>query len=109
MLFLEDKDITYLKWLYNRLKYRYSSEDSLLQNLESIIKKISPPLSISIDEDSLDKILSKYYVDFYLEKEDSSNIGFNQEERIKLRSTILNLTKDIVNLTIPKELIIKDK
>lgn len=114
MLILADKDIAFLKWLYNRLIYRYrlAEADQVSLYLRKIIEQILRPIEINISDDDLDKVLSKYYVDFYLNKESDNNnynIGFTDEERQNLRTVTRNLMTDIINLNIPKNSLIKDK
>jgi len=79
--------------------------------LNTAIKNLLSPKKISISNNDLDKIISKYYVDFYLEKgEDNNfNVGFSEKERNDLRNVIRSLTTDIMNFNLPKEPIIKDK
>lgn len=114
MLILADKDITFLKWLYNRLVYRYNlaESDNICTSLKNIIHKVLCPININLSNSDLDKIISKYYVDFNLDKQIldiNCNIGFTHEERIKLRNTIRSLVKDIINIDVPKDFLIKDK
>lgn len=108
-----DEDINFLRWLSQRLihLHGYHANDTVVFRLNEAIKNLLSPKRISISNDDLDKIISKYYVDFYLDKgqDNNFNVGFSDKERHDLRKTIRNLTADIVNFNIPKEPIIKDK
>jgi hypothetical protein len=107
-----EEDIAFLCWLKQRLVHyhKYDHNDSILVKFNSIIDRFSHKKDLSISNDDLDKILSKYYVDFYLEKsgDDQFKIGYNNQERRKLRELIRNLVTDIINVNIPDKPIIKD-
>ena len=100
--------IRFVNWLINRLvhKHGYSTQNSIILALYELTKTIKEP-TIDIDDDSLDKIISKYYVDFNLEKSDDLNIGYSNDERIKLRSCIRMLINDVIKNDIPKDFTIK--
>ena len=79
-----------------------------LEQLNEIIEILKPrPIYVQISDADLDKIISKYYIDFMLEKSNEMNIGFTNEERIKFRDNIKRILKDIVNKNIPKDFLIK--
>jgi replicative superfamily II helicase len=104
--------IDFLNWLYNRLHYKYSYEkdDTVLVSILSIIQDLEPKVFYTdITDNELDKILSKYYIDFNLDKCDNSIIGFDDEDRKKLRNHIINIVNDVVNKRIPnnEEILIK--
>ena len=98
---IEEQDDTFLKWFTNILIFRYGIDntDSNFQKFYSLLNKMQGPISINITEKELDKIICKYYADFYLDKSDS--MGFSDEERIKLRQQILDLSYDVVNKNVP--------
>ncbi len=109
-----DKDINFLHWLYHRMKYlhRYNEHDQILTQLNLLINRLKNKQELLISNQDLDQIISKYYIDFYLEKgseSDDINIGYTNTERVKLRQTIRSLVNDILNLNVPKEFTIKDK
>jgi hypothetical protein len=112
MLILADKEILFLKWFYNRLIYHYrlAESDNISLFFKNIIEKVSQPITINISDKDLEKIISKYYVDFFLDKDltNQNCIGFTNEERINLKNITKNLAQDIINLNVPKETIIKD-
>jgi hypothetical protein len=89
----------------------YDANDTVVFQLNKAIKNLLSPQKISMSNNDLDKIISKYYVDFYLEKQEDNNfnVGFSDQERNNLRKTILDLVTDIMNFNVPKEPIIKDK
>jgi len=98
---LGDKDIKLLRWFFNRLvyKHRLSVEDAAYQEAYRIILKLDSKdtTKIVIDDSNLDKIISKYYVDFQLEK--CERLGYTEVERQQLRQIVLNLTEDIYNFS----------
>lgn len=108
-----DEDINFLRWLVQRLVHlhRYDVNDTIIirlnQTIDSILSK--QKISIDISDNNLDKILSKYYADFYLDKTDSGNItiGYDDNSRSMLRNITRNLIEDVINLNIPKEPLIK--
>lgn len=106
-----DEDIKFLYWLGQRLVYihHYNNQDIIILKLKELIQKLlkNNNNNIVISSENLDKILAKYYVDFYLEK--SETLGFTAEERNNLRKHILDICQDIVSLNIPSETLIKDK
>ena len=108
-----DEDIEFLRWLSQRLTYLhgYNANDTVVVQLNKAIKNLLSPQKISMSNNDLDKIISKYYVDFYLEKQENNNfnVGFSDQERNNLRRMIRDLVTDIMNFNVPKEPIIKDK
>lgn len=94
---IEDR-IDFIQWLINRLiyKHRYANDDVVIVSLLDIKKILSEPQKIDITDESLDKIIVKYYSDFYLDKCDDWNVGFTEKERILLRQTLRNIVKDIL-------------
>jgi hypothetical protein len=108
-----EEDIKFLRWLGQRLihLHGYNANDTVVFQLNKAIKNFLSPPKISMSNNDLDKIISKYYVDFYLEKQEDNNfnVGFSDQERNNLRKTIRDLVTDIMNFNVPKEPIIKDK
>lgn len=90
--------INFIEWLINRLihKHRYAMEDSIVQSLVDIKHTLKYQQAIDINDQSLDKIISKYYADFYLDKCDDMTIGFTDDERTSLRQSIKNIVRDIL-------------
>jgi hypothetical protein len=109
-----DQDIEFLEWLSKRLiyRYRYNENDIEIKQLRSIVDRLKFKNSIKISNSDLDKIIAKYYVDFFLNKEPYANsdigIGYTNKERDSLRQNIRSLIFDVVNKNIPQETIIKD-
>lgn len=104
--------IDFLNWLYNRLYYKhlYEKDDTVLSNLSIIIKDLKPKTFYTdINQQDLDKILSKYYVDYNLAKCEGSDIGFDENDKNNLRIMIVNIVNDVVNKRIPtnEEILIK--
>jgi hypothetical protein len=100
------KDIMYLEWILNRLSYKFKDKPEYIQEGRNILKKITNP-SIEIDDEVLDKILSKYFIDFNLDK--TSSIGYDQKDRENLRSSVRGIVWDILHKNIPNwnEILIK--
>ncbi len=105
----QDK-IEFIEWLINRMQFKYncSRDDIIISQLLEIIEFLKPkPFHLSLSDIDLDKILSRYYVDFMLDKCDDMQIGFSDEERITFRNNIKNIVTDIINNNIPKDFLIK--
>ena len=102
-------EIRFLNWLINRLvyKHQYTTNDIIITELYNLIKTIQSPPIISIKDADLDKIISKYYVDFNLEKSEDMNIGYSEEERKQLRLSIKMLIDDVIHKNVPKNFTIK--
>lgn len=94
------KDILYLEWIFNRLLYRFKDNPKYIESAKVILNKIKKP-DIAIDDDNLNKILSKYFIDFNLEK--TEHIGFNDKDREQLRNSIRLIVNDILTNKIPKD------
>lgn len=102
--------IEFIEWLINRMQFKYScsSNDMIVSKLLDIIEALkAQKFTIDLSDTDLDKILSKYYVDFMLDKCDDMNMGFTNEERTTLRNNIKNIITDIINNNIPKDFLIK--
>lgn len=102
MLYKEDAAI--LEWIANRLSYKFGDSPNswhiiYLADISSRIKD----QDIQISDKDLNKILAKYYIDFFLEKTDTC--GFTEDERIIMRATIKNICKDVINKEISNPLI----
>lgn len=106
---MQAEHVKFLEWLINRLIYKhlYSQEDIVINHLRDIQADLSKDYQCEIDSGSLDSILSKYYVDFNLNKSEDFNVGFTTAEREHLRTTIRQIINDVVNKQINKEPIIK--
>lgn len=101
----DKEESTFLKWYMNRLIFRYKVPlDQNFKRFYSLTYKANTDKNIVIAPQDLDKIISKYYADFFLDK--SENMGYTEEERTKLRQFIVSITTDIINNRVPSELII---
>lgn len=94
---IEDR-INFIQWLINRLiyKHRYANDDYAIKCLLEIKKILSQPHQINITDESLNKIIVKYYTDFDLDKCDDLNMGFTENERSSLRQVLRNITNDVL-------------
>lgn len=103
---MDSKDKEFLIWLSNRLifKHGYIEQDSIIKKLLDLGTRSN---EIIINNNDLDLIISKYYVDFFLEKSEDANIGYTDKERNQIRQYIKSLVSDIVNNNIPSTNLIK--
>lgn len=101
---LYKEDATFLKWIVNRLIHKFadSPKEWHIYYLKDIISRIENQ-DIQISNEDLNKILAKYYIDFFLDKTDTC--GFTEDDRTSMRVTVKNICKDIINKTISKPLI----
>lgn len=94
-----DDRVLFLDWFINRLLYKhnYSSDSAVVYYLKEIKKDLAEQHTkkIDIDQKNLDKIIQKYYVDFFFDKD--KDLGFTEEERNRLRQVCLDLSTDIIN------------
>jgi hypothetical protein len=98
---IDIKDILYLEWLFNRLLYRFKDKEEYVKAGKNILKKIKRP-TIEMNDSGLDKILSKYFIDFNLEK--TEHIGYSEKDRQNLRNNIRLIIQDIIDKKFPKDL-----
>lgn len=93
----EDR-ISFIQWLINRLLYKhhYTANDATIEALSNLKDYLSKQLIVDIDNSILDTIISKYYVDFNLDKTEDLSFGFSDEERQNLRQIIRKITSDII-------------
>jgi hypothetical protein len=100
------RDIVYLEWIFNRLLYKFKDDSRYIEAAKIVLNKIKCP-QISITDDNLNRILSKYFVDFNLQK--TETIGFNDSDRKQLRTCIRSIIQDVLTNNIPKneEILIK--
>ena len=84
--------------MINRLIYKhsYAEDDIIIQSLYELKDYYIRHQSIQITDVDLDKIISKYYTDFYFDKSEDFKIGFTDEDRQILRTTIRSITNDIL-------------
>jgi len=107
---VNQEKIRFLEWLKKRMIHKYGchQDDAIVINLSKIIDNLTPKQYIcDIDNHSLDKIIAKYWTDFNLDASSDIDIGFSENERIKLRDNIKNIVCDIINKNIPEDFTIK--
>ncbi|MFM7795446.1 MAG: hypothetical protein ACKO7N_01640 [Candidatus Nitrosotenuis sp.] len=102
---MKKDQIAFIGWLVNRLLYKhlYSQDDAIISKL----KELTQEQECDIDDVSLDMIISRYYVDFNLDKSEDFSVGFSDIERQKLRTTIRSIINDAINKRFYKEPLIK--
>ena len=81
--------------------HKYSANDPVIIELSNMISSINDYKFLNIGDNDLDKIISKYYIDFLLDKTDDLKIGYSQDERLEFRNNIKSIIADIVNKNIP--------
>lgn len=63
--------------------------------------------TIQLSTLEIDKIISQYFVDFNLTKDETLNIGYTDKERDRLRNDIMSIAIDFYKQNVPKENLIK--
>lgn len=103
---MDSEDQEFLIWLSNRLIYKhgYIEQDEIVKKLLDLGTKTN---ELIINDKNLDLIISKYYVDFFLEKSEDAKIGYTDNERNEIRQYVKSLVSDIVNNNIPSTNLIK--
>lgn len=86
----------FLEWLKNRLlhKHMYSLDDDVIQSINNLQDKLLYK-PIQINDVTLDSIISKYYVDFNLDKTEDLNIGYYEKDRIFIRAATRSIIDDV--------------
>jgi hypothetical protein len=87
--------MTFLHWLYLRLKFKYKEEADILLQYEKILTE-TRLIKKSIPISFIDKVCKEHFIDFDMEKVPDLNMGFTEEERSKIR----NFAIDILNKTL---------
>ena len=90
-----------LTWLKNRCIFRYkeNNDSQTISIIDTVSKIIEESEVCSIDTNVLDKIITKYYFDFEMNKStgtDGFEIGFTEKDRILLRHNISHIVQDII-------------
>lgn len=100
---MKQGNIAFLKWLSNRLvyKHKYQPDSAVIDNLSKIISFEEQEFKLDISQNELDLVISKYHVDFFLDKIPELNIGYNDTERERVREQTKLLVMDIVNHNVP--------
>lgn len=103
---MHSKDKEFLVWLSNRLifKHGYLEQDNIIKKLLELGTQSN---EIRINNNDLDLIISKYYVDFFLEKSEDTKIGYTEHERNSIRQYVKCLVFDIINNNTPSTNLIK--
>jgi hypothetical protein len=84
------KNKEFINWIVQRMKHKYKEDTIIINSLNYINENfIFVPKKISLE--FVDKICSKHYPDFNLEKCDDLNFGFDESERMRLRNFVLDI------------------
>ena len=78
--------------------HKEKNNSKTIHTIDTIIGYINDLDRCNIDKNKLDAILSKYYFDFNMEKsqkEDGFTVGFSEQDRNALRSSVINIYQDI--------------
>lgn len=104
----DDSDSDFLVWLSLRLQnlHNYHNKDEIIAKLESIATNLKN-INIQILDCDIDKIISQYFTDFNLDKDEFLNLGYSDKERKNLRDAIKNISIDIFSKNIPKDFTLK--
>jgi hypothetical protein len=103
---LSDKD--FIGWSINRLKYLhgYTDDNYIIERLFRIQNRIGN-YEYGCEDENLDRIISQYFIDFFLIKDEGTDIGYTDQERINLRNAIKKIIEDVLDNNIPKEITLK--
>lgn len=95
--------ILFLTWLSQRLRYKhnYRADSAVIVNLNDLKDFIRADRTLDISDKDLDIIISKYYIDFLLDKTEDFRIGYSQDEREEFRNNIKSIIFDVINKNIP--------
>lgn len=91
-----DKDKIFLKWLLNRLKYKYHENDIETINYINNILDHKHIIPTDINNIIIEKICKKYHADWDFEKSELS-FGHSEESKNEIRCYIRNVIKDYIN------------
>lgn len=102
------KDDEFVDWLVQRLchLHNYDTSHFIINRLKDIKTKLEIYNS-SISDDGLDKIISQYFVDFFLERDSTTSIGYNDKDRKDLRNAIKCIISDVNFNRIPKKILLQ--
>lgn len=89
-------DKAFLKWLSNRLIYKYQEKDKDILDKIQIIIKYKHIINTDIDDTILEKICKKYHADWEFE-ESELNFGHSDESRQEIKNYTKNIIKDYIN------------
>lgn len=105
---IDSSDIDFLYWLKQRLIYLhgYVMDHESVSRLNLLITKLKNN-TIQLSTLEIDKIISQYFVDFNLTKDETLNIGYTDKERDRLRNDIISIAIDFYKQNVPKENLIK--
>jgi len=105
---IDSSDIDFLYWLKQRLIYLhgYAMDHESVSRLNLLITKLKNS-TIQLSTLEIDKIISQYFVDFNLTKDETLNIGYTDKERDRLRNDIMSIAIDFYKQNVPKENLIK--
>lgn len=105
---LNISDSQFLEWLVKRLYHvhGYDINHDINQRLSIIGNNLKIYQQKCSDED-LEKIISQYFIDFFLDKDETTSIGYTDKERQNLRDTIKKIIEDVRFNRIPQKIILQ--
>lgn len=105
---LDWSDIDFIEWLISRLKYLhgYSTYGDIVNRLDHI-KHSLEIYSKQYSDTDLDKIISQYFIDFCLSRDETTSIGYTESERNNLRNAIKRIIADVHSNNVPKDILLK--
>ena len=105
---INHSDSEFIEWLSNRLHNLHSYDlSSFIINRLSNIKEKLDNYDSSISDADLDKIISQYFLDFFLNKDHTTSIGYTDKEREDLRNVIKQIVKDVNDKRIPNKVLLQ--
>ncbi|NBT09091.1 MAG: hypothetical protein EBS93_08810 [Chitinophagia bacterium] len=100
-----ESDSEFLHWLCLRLQHfhNYNADSDIISKIHNIASKQT--FSIDLSNDDIDKIIGQYFVDFNLTKDDTCDIGYSEDQRKAVRSSIKSIVLDIYHKRVPKDIL----
>jgi hypothetical protein len=81
----KDKPITFLTWLYHRLKNKYGEEDIVLNRLADLVHNYTI-VDTSIKKSEIEYLCKKHFIQFDMDEE----YGFSKEIKTKIKELVID-------------------
>lgn len=83
-----------VKWLYARLKNKYHEDEEVLLRLNYFMANYRV-VKNKVNNDYIDSICKKHFVDYDMEKCEEFTFGFTEQERDKFRTFAIDLINNL--------------
>ena len=83
-------NMQFLSWLYLRLKNKYHEDNTVLHELENLIKEYRL-IQKKIIPSFIDDICKKHFVDFDMDKSEDLHFGFSEQDRARYRNFVIDI------------------